>query len=61
MPFLRVQFLKELLFRIHKENKDGELKVHVKKFLTMVKAKELSMFKRDVKTFNDLLFAHNEK
>jgi len=56
-----VQYLKQLLFRIHKEKKDGDHKVHVKKFLTMVKAKELCMFKRNIKTFNDLLFAHNDK
>ena len=40
IPFARVEFLKELLFRINKENRNGEMKVNVKKYISLIKAKE---------------------
>lgn len=52
-----MQYIKELLFRI---NKEGE-RLNIKKLGTLLKAKELTMFKRSFKTYGDILLLPNDK
>jgi hypothetical protein len=56
-----VTYLKEILFNINKEEKDGHLRLNTKKLLVTLKAKELTMFKRNIKTYSDIIFAPIEK
>jgi hypothetical protein len=49
------------LFEINKQDKDGVEKLNVKKIVSLLRAKELTMFKKTIKEYNDILFAPVEK
>lgn len=61
IPFTRVKYIKELLFRINKEEKGGLVKVNVKKLLSILRAKEVTMFKKNVKLYSDIMLTPIEK
>ena len=65
IPFDRVLFLKELLYNINKEEiNDGEMKVNVRRFIQLIKAKEFLQTqtkKNQYKVYSDILFAPIEK
>lgn len=51
-----------MLFKINEENKEEfKGKLNIKKLITNLKAKELTMFKRSYKTYGDILLANIEK
>ena len=56
--FPRVEYINELLFRVNKDEQD---RISIEKFTKMVKAKELTMFRRNLKTYEDIMFATNER
>ena len=48
--------MKELLFKVHSsQREDGERVVSLKKVLKQLKQKELTMFKRNIKVYADIL------
>lgn len=61
--FPRVQHIKELLFRVHKLQREGlkdQYFVSLKKYFKILKSKELTMFKRNIKTYADILTPPND-
>ncbi|CDW76374.1 sperm flagellar protein 2 [Stylonychia lemnae] len=56
IPFPRVHLIKDLLFRVNKTVKEsGEECISLKKYFKILKSKELTMFKRNIKIYSDIL------
>jgi len=56
VPFPRVRLVKELLFKVHAvAREDGERVVSAKKLFRHLKQKELTMFRRNIKVYADIL------
>lgn len=57
IQFPRVKYIKELLFSVNKDHakKNG---LHLEKYFKLLKAKEMTMFKRNLKTYEDILMAN---
>jgi len=61
IPYPRVRLIKELLFKIHREERHGQVQVNGKKLISFFKAKEFTLFKRTMKCYEEILFAKIEK
>ena len=52
-------FIKELLYKVNCDSKNNRLSID--KFFKLLKAKELTMFKRNLKDYGDILMAKSDK
>lgn len=46
---------------MHKEDKGGVMKVNMKKILSILRAKEVTMFKKSIRIYSDIMLQAIEK